>query len=121
MNESIANGKNNNRVTIKGQYAVIAESNGYGVINIHNKLVIADEIASVEEAIKILEYLNEEVNISRDRGSIDKLPVKSAIKEAIRNYAPATAKVEKKTNLRGVVYKCYDAAGNYLGQIKENF
>lgn len=121
MSESTTSDNNNlNSVAIGGQYAVIVESNGYAVINIHNRLAIADEIASVEEAVKILQYLNKEVAWVGERDSLDKLPVTLEIKRAIRNYAPATAKVEKKVNPQGVKYRCYDAAGNYLGQVVQN-
>lgn len=132
MNELSTTNEDNIIIT-HGQYAVIDEATGYRVIDRHRQLIIADKIDTIEEAKKTLYYLNQNSVSSpeseKDRGdnfgseidSIDKLPVKPDVKRAIRNYAPATTRVETQNSDRGFKYKCYDAAGNYLGQVRDNF
>ena len=118
----------NNYVTIQKDYAVINEGTGYAIINIYTKQIIAQNISSFLDCVKTLEYFCNQQQNNVDSGcngtqyaqtsSINNLGVKPDVHQVILTYAPTTFRVEKKTNMQGARYKCYDKHNHYLGQVR---
>ena len=117
----------NNYVTIQKNYAVINEGTGYAIINIYTKQIIAQKISSFLDCVKTLEYLSnkQDNNVDNDfnktqhqTSSINNLGVKPDVHQVILTYAPTAFRVEKKTNMQGARYKCYDQYNHYLGQVR---
>ncbi|MFB2879733.1 hypothetical protein [Floridanema aerugineum] len=114
-----------NYVTVQEQYAVINEGTGYAIINIETKQIIARNISSFLDCVKTLEYmvgkgesLNPMPSQNQPKHQIPNFNVREDVQQLIEIYAPTTVKVEKKTNVEGSRYKCYDSSGNCLGRVK---
>lgn len=118
----------NEYVTVQGQYGVINEGTGYAIVNIQTKQMIARNISSFLDCVKTLEYIvgkgdqSQNPISSPDQSQTQcKTPgfgVRADVQHLIETHAPTTLKVKKEVSWNRSKYKCYDASGHYLGQVK---